>query len=227
MIWCAEIGSMHKGDKSLAFELIRQAKQSGATIAKFQFGWTDDAQKKYAGNINPIRYVDDWAEDLKRWCDYFDIELMASIWSIEGLETARRIGMKRYKIAHQMRDERLIAEILSDGKETFFSNDEENDEPHIKHIFCSPHYPCYPEQVNIPDFYPRGWYYGYSDHTHGIEACLLAVARGTQYIEKHFCLDKADLVVRDTPFSATPQEFAEMVRIGNGISRLLSVQEKL
>jgi hypothetical protein len=30
--------------------------------------------------------------------------------------------------------------------------------------------------------------------------------------------------VRDTVFSATPDEFAEMVRIGNGIRRLLDAQ---
>jgi sialic acid synthase SpsE len=59
---------------------------------------------------------------------------------------------------------------------------------------------------------------------HGIEACLFAVSRRAQYIEKHFTLAKDDLGVRDTVFSATPDEFAEMVRIGNGIRRLLDAQ---
>lgn len=63
--------------------------------------------------------------------------------------------------------------------------------------------------------------FGYSDHTHGIEACLLAVSRGATYIEKHVCLDKTDLATRDTPFSATPDEFERMVKIGNGMRRLL------
>ena len=54
MIWVAEIGSMHKGDKSLAFEMIRQAKEAGATIAKFQF-WDDEAQFKYGLNHTVAR----------------------------------------------------------------------------------------------------------------------------------------------------------------------------
>jgi len=219
IIWVAEIGSMHKGVPSLAFELIRQAKEAGATIAKFQFGWTEKAQELQRHVHNPIRYVDGFAYDLKEWCDYFGIELMASIWSLEGLETARRVGMKRYKIAHQMRDTALIDAIFSDDKPVFWSGERDAEFA----IWVHEQYPTYPKQLNLPNFrdkYRCSWY-GYSDHTHGIEACLLAVARGALYVEKHFCLDKTDLAVRDTPFSATPAEFSEMVRLGNGLRRLL------
>jgi hypothetical protein len=40
--------------------------------------------------------VDDWADDLKKWCDYFDIELMASIWSAiqDALSFSTQIGLK-------------------------------------------------------------------------------------------------------------------------------------
>lgn len=219
MIWCAEIGSMHKGDKSLAFELIRQAKEAGATIAKFQFGWTKEAQLAQGHEYKALRYVDDWADDLNKWCEYFDIELMASIWSMEGLETARRVGMKRYKIAHQMKDAVLIEEILSDDKKTFWS-DATAVGNIIKPIWVSEKYPTYPHELKMPKDFEKEWFYGYSDHTHGIEACLLAVSRGAQYVEAHFTLDQTDLTVRDTPFSKTPAMFSEMVRIGNGIARL-------
>jgi N,N'-diacetyllegionaminate synthase len=239
MIWVAEIGSMHKGNKDLAYELIRQAAQAGATIAKFQFGWTEDAQLAMGLKPNPVRFVDEWAEDLDKWCDSFGIELMASIWSREGLGTARRVYMNRYKIAAQKAgDYELCGAIYDDGKQVFVSLDRHSqyaefhqsrvNEPHL--IWCKSKYPTYPENIATTDDYPgmpnfidTAWY-GYSDHMHGIEPCLLAVARGAQYIEKHFCLDKTDLTVRDTVFSATPDEFAEMVRIGNGIRRLLDAQ---
>jgi N,N'-diacetyllegionaminate synthase len=113
----------------------------------------------------------------------------------------------------------LIGDIIWDGKPTFWSLPDAFDAKNVLPIYCSTSYPTYPNQLDLEDAFPN--YYGYSDHTHGIEACLLAVARGAHYIEKHFCLDKTDLNVRDTPFSATPQEFAEMVRIGNGMRRLL------
>lgn len=221
IIWCAEIGSMHKGDKSLAFEMIRQAKEANADIVKFQFGWTREAQLAQGHEYKAIRYVDEWADDLADWCKHFNIELMASLWSLEGLETARRVNMRRYKIAHQMKDQALIDAIIGDGKPVFWSG-------HIgaKHaIWVSQKYPTYPSDLEgMPSQFFEGHYFGYSDHSHGIEACLLAVARGARYIEKHFCLDKTDLATRDTPFSADPREFAEMVRIGNGIERILSVQ---
>jgi sialic acid synthase SpsE len=94
MIWCAEIGSMHKGNKDLAYELIRQAAQAGATIAKFQFGWTEEAQLAAGLKPNPVRFVDEWADDLNKWCQYFGVELMASIGNgaARGHETTKDCG---------------------------------------------------------------------------------------------------------------------------------------
>jgi N,N'-diacetyllegionaminate synthase len=233
MIWVAEIGSMHKGNKDLAYELIRQAAQAGATIAKFQFGWTEEAQLKMGLKPNPIRFVDEWADDLNKWCKYFNIGLLASIWSKEGYETAKRLPMFFFKIASQKAgDVELSNAMAGSSKWTYVSLDRHSQhaEMHKKLgrtlIYCKSKYPTYPEDIAATERYPgmpffgKDWF-GYSDHMHGIDACLLAVARGAQYIEKHFCLDKTDLTVRDTVFSATPDEFAEMVRIGNGIRRLL------
>lgn len=53
---------------------------------------------------------------------------------------------------------------------------------------------------------------GYSDHTQGISAALMAVARGATIIEKHFTLSH-DLPGPDHICSATPEEFTEMVSI--------------
>jgi sialic acid synthase SpsE len=239
VIFVAEIGSMHKGSKDLAYELIRQAAQAGATIAKFQFGWTEEAQLAVGHKPNPVRFVDEWAEDLATWCEYFGVELMASIWSQEGLDTARRVGMPRLKIAAQMASNyEFCTDIYNEGKPVFVSLDRHG--PYTEFhktrvntplmLWCKSKYPTYPQDIKRTEVYPGmperfgGDWYGYSDHMHGIDACLLAVARGAQYIEKHFTLAKDDLGVRDTVFSATPDEFAEMVRIGNGIARLLDAQ---
>lgn len=204
MIWVAEIGSAHGGNKSLAFELIRQAKYAGATIAKFQFGWTDEAQMKYAGNINPIRFIDDWAAELKEWCDYYDIELMASIWSMEGLKAATPV-MRRAKIAHQLDDVQLAISIHAAFEQVFVSGSgiDVNDE-----------YPTYPPLIMSKTMS------GYSSHSHGIADALLAVARGAKYIEKHITLDKTNPFPRDNSFAITPDEFATMVRLGDEMARM-------
>src|SRR5690242_1901437 len=92
MMFVAEVGLNHDGNFNLAYELIRQAKAAGATIAKFQFGWRNKPDE-----INCIDLAR--ARQLKAWCDYWDIEMMASIITEEAFELARAVGLGRYKIA--------------------------------------------------------------------------------------------------------------------------------
>lgn len=219
--FCAEIGSSHQGDLSLAYELIRKSAWAGADLVKFQLGWTPEAEKKYAPNSPAIirrdmsgsaRYIDDWAEQLNEWCEKFSVEFFASIWSFEGLEVARKVGMKRYKIAHQMRDYKLIGEVMNDNKEIFLSGILADEE--FKLIYTTKDYPTFPDSTRIPlDF--RGSFYGYSSHMHGIGDALIAVARGAQYIEKHITLDKTMPFPRDNSFALLPEEFRTMVDVGN------------
>ena len=217
MIWVAEIGSAHGGDRSLAFELIRQAKMAGATIAKFQLGWTEEAQMKYAGNINPIRNIDDWAGQLKEWCDHFDIEFMASVWDEPGVEIVKSLGLKRVKLASQVffddseETMQLVMAVDELGIETFQSGD---------NIWVVPEYPVYPSSFYTKNFGDGTWF-GYSSHMHGIADALIAVARGAKYIEKHVTLNKADSSLRDNSFALDFGEFKQMVEIGNEIARLV------
>jgi N,N'-diacetyllegionaminate synthase len=195
--------------------MIRQAKLAGADIAKFQLD-------RMPGRDDPIRNApNEWIEFLNESCQFFDIEFMASIWSHKALDMARSVGMKRYKIAHQMRDFNIIKDMLMDKKNTYISG-------RIPASFILPDYAFsiftqekYPEyHVELPDHFGRCCWYGYSDHSCGIEACLLAVSRGAQYIEKHFTLDKTEASIKDNHFSADPKEFEELTRIGRAIGRI-------
>lgn len=218
--WVAEIGSSHKGNKALAHELIRQASMSGATVSKFQLGWTQKAQEAAGLVYNPIRFVDEWVADLSAWCRQCEVEFMASVWSDEGIEAGKSVNMKRYKIAYSQRNNTsLMSRVFSLGKSVFVSGGQWT--MYGTPIWCVSKYPTYPEDLTeMPERFGKNerWY-GYSDHAHGVGACLLAVARGAKYIEKHFALDKTDLATKDTPFSATPDEFAEMVRVGKEVER--------
>lgn len=215
MIWVAEVGSAHKGVESLAYEYIRAYSEAGATSIKFQLGWTKEAQERFGLQYNPVRYIDHFAPRLREWCTYYGVKFAASIWSKEGLETAEACGLDIYKIGKKMYEADKDFTWTVAGKHDAYVTG--------YNVFTVGDYPTYPEHLLMPiKFYPAMG--GYSDHTHGIEACLLAVARGATYIEKHVALDKTDLVTRDTPFSATPSEFEQMVKIGNGIRRLLDAQ---
>jgi len=218
MIFVAEIGSCHRGEKSIAFEMIRQSALAGATIAKFQlFGSHPLGSEKGKEFRNaPMEWIDSLAE----WCDYHSIELMASIWSMEGLEAARSVGMKRYKIAHQMSEpSELITEVIYDGKETFISTDVPWEEPLVRNIFTVSAYPTYPSMLHMPECFDE--YYGYSSHLHGIGDKLLAVARGAKYVEAHTTLNKLDTSIRDHSFALSFSEFRQMVDVGSEIRRLV------
>ena len=87
MLFVAEIGLNHNGNFGLAFELIRQSKLAGADIVKFQLGWR--------GKKGELNYIDEVIlQDLIKWSNYFDIELMFSIFTEEAWDLMKVIDEK-------------------------------------------------------------------------------------------------------------------------------------
>lgn len=230
MIYVAEIGMNHDGNFDLALELIRKAKESGANIAKFQFGWRDKP--------NEINCIDlDTAKKLKEYSEYCEIEFMASIINEKALELALKIDVNRFKIASRTVKENpdLCKQIINEGKEVFcslgfwkedhFPFGAPNDK--LRYIYCVSEYPALPkDMLHFPKKFTADTFYGYSDHYLGNSACLIAIARGAKFIEKHFTLNKSSQVIRDHTLSATPDEFKLIVSQGNEISRLNSFLNK-
>jgi sialic acid synthase SpsE len=92
-------------------------------------------------------------------------------------------------------------------------------------------YPTPPEEANVHAVRTLRERFdccvGYSDHTLGTEAAVLAVALGARIVEKHFTLDRHYSDFRDHQISADPAELAELVRrvrlastlLGDGATR--------
>ena len=80
----AEIGMNHNGNHDLIYELIRQAKRSGADYAKIQLGW-----RCGDGEINQLSLDD--VERIRDWCHLFDIKFLSSIISEESSGYCRKI----------------------------------------------------------------------------------------------------------------------------------------
>jgi sialic acid synthase SpsE len=76
---------------------------------------------------------------------------------------------------------------------------------------------------NFPKVFNESSYFGYSDHTIGIDSAILAISRGASVIEKHFTLDKSNTTIRDHTLSATPDEFRSMVEIGSEIFKKIQL----
>ncbi|MHA1961822.1 MAG: N-acetylneuraminate synthase family protein [Candidatus Thorarchaeota archaeon] len=220
--WIAEVGSMHKGQVSLAYRMVQEFSAAGATTIKFQAGRDPN---------DPIRYADDFLPFIFGACEVHGVEFLASCWSMAGLNMCRDLGMKRRKIAHQQVSvmDDIFLETLEDEVETIVSVNLKNSHHMniktfltpfdlIKWLFVGDYYPTYPWDFNPPLLMSQ--YDGYSNHVHGIAAPLWAVAHGAKIVECHVTLDPTEHTVKDNHFALTPQQFAQMVRIGNDISRL-------
>lgn len=227
LIFIAEIGMNHNGNFDLCFELIKKAKLSGADCVKFQLGW-----RNKPGEINQIN--DKVISKLKKISDYFEIEIFFSIINKEALEQIQRFNMQTYKVASRSLKENfeLVKKIVSKRKMTIISlgmwnkkNFPFKKNHNIKYLWCKSEYPLYPWNIkNFPKKFEANSYYGYSDHTVGIDQCIIAICRGAKIIEKHFTLDKSDTTIRDHALSADPEEFKTMVNIGREIEKKLKLK---
>ena len=222
MIFIAEIGMNYNSNFSLIYELIRQAKLSGASICKFQLGWRDKP-----GEINELDL--EKVNQIIKWCNYFNVEPLFSIISEDAYEIFKKTNLKKIKIAsrslkydfdlvarivQENKDKKIIMSLgMWEGKEKPFNSN------NIEYLYCKSKYPSFNDDLkDFPKQFQNN-YTGYSDHCIGIEMCLIAITRGAKVIEKHFTLDKSDTTIRDHALSATPIEFKQMVDLGEEIKR--------
>ena len=226
MIFIAEIGLNHNGNLDLGYEMIKQAKYSGAHIAKFQLGWR--------ANRDELNFIDkERISKFKKCAEYYNIELMFSVFNDHSFEILKNFNLNYYKIASRTVKENIdLVKKISDLNKTTFISLGMWDKPgvpipireNIKYLWCKSIYPTLPEQMtDFPKNFNETNFSGYSDHTIGIETAILAISRGANIIEKHFTLDKSDVTIRDHVLSATPDEFRNMVQIGNDIYKKINI----
>lgn len=219
----AEIGNNHEGNINNAYELVRLAKFGGADCVKFQlyssqhiFG--DDSRAKYELSYKQI-------EGLKSLCDTLEIELFASVFDEERLQWCEDIGVDRYKIASRTyrHDFEFVEKVIDIGKPTYISlgmiDPFASDyplviKPNVIYFNCVSKYPTTYDDLSPMNFDFNDDVLGWSDHTIGISACLLAISRGAQYIEKHFTMDKSMGGIRDHICSMTLSELQVLSTYG-------------
>lgn len=231
MLIIAEIGQNHNGSMNTAGKLIHLAKESGADVAKFQlydvdkiftldFEWYKEGKEAQL-NKEQVFY-------LANECNKVGIEFMASVFDLERLDWAEEIGMKRYKIASRsVYDKELIDAVALTGKDMIVSLGfwKEKEFPVIKtsgkvdFLYCKSKYPTTLKELNFlsVDF---SKYSGFSDHTIGIEASVVAMARGARIIEKHFTLGK-NMHGPDHAASMEVDELEQLVKYARKIENIL------
>lgn len=227
----AEIGQNHNGDMEMARELITAAKEADAAVAKFQLFDVEaifPPDDKWNTERKKAQLSREQVQELADYCEKTGIEFMASVFDTERVKWCQDIGMKRYKIASlSIYDSQLIDAIADTGKDIIASLGmyREKGFPRIKtsgrvdFLYCVAKYPAYPEDLNFltVDF---NEFSGFSDHTIGIEASLIAMARGARIIEKHFTLDKK-LPGPNHIHSVEPDELKQMVEFSRKCDNIL------
>lgn len=194
----SEIHPQHHGSINELQRMVLQCKIAGADYIKLQlydsFKLFNDNDRKYLEiNEKELEYI-------KLYCDNIGIEIFCSVFSEDKLKWCEKLNLKLYKIASRSVDDKQLCEkILSLNKPVLISlgmydwqtkGFPYGNSPNIKYMYCISKYPSKLQEVKMPEFHENG-FYGYSDHTIGISACIYAAAKGAQYVEKHFTCNKS------------------------------------
>ncbi len=227
MEFIAEIGLNYNSNKGLISEMIRQAALSGADYAKLQVGWRDKE-----GEINQLT-----KDDLNLFismCSYYEIKPLFSVFHSAAWNLIKSTNqkIKVVKIASRTLkgDKELVKDINKTVERCIISTGMEKIE-NAKYekingdfLWCVAKYPTLPYELSeMPLNFKNSGFKGFSDHSQGITASLMAISRGAEIIERHFTLDKSDTTIRDHSLSSTPEEFASLTSTGRELNRLYKI----
>jgi sialic acid synthase SpsE len=249
----AEIGNNHEGSLEVAKEMVRRAADSGAHAVKFQTFRTEHfvsvRDRARFERLKSFELSFQGFEDLHDLARSLGLLFLSTPLDLESARFLARL-VDAFKIASGDNHFFPLLEVVcASGKPVVVSSGlSDLDHIHacrrfIDHqwsrrgisqelaiLHCVSSYPVPPEQANLLAIKvlaeTTGCTVGYSDHTLGIEACVLAVALGARIIEKHFTLDHNYSDFRDHRLSANPAEMRELVRRVREASVLLGTLEK-
>lgn len=245
----AEIGINHQGDMGLAREMIHAAKRAGADTAKFQYynpkkvlNPEHPLLKPWWNLILATQLSPDDVYMLQDTCREVGIAFLCSVFDPADVLMFQELAMERYKIASRsMYDRALALAIAATGKPVLVSYGCQNSGRvasvfrlpgcglrSISRLYCVAKYPTPIEDIRFAEvdsdgepygIFDLGLYDGFSDHTIGITAAVVAMALGAKIIEKHFTMDR-DMPGPDHKCSATSDELAQLCKMRDDIERM-------
>jgi N,N'-diacetyllegionaminate synthase len=236
----AEIGINHNGDMNLCHELIRQAAINGADLVKFQLY---EPKILFADEPHLIeeaercQFTHDEFKRVLNWCAEESIEPFFSVFDETRLEWTEKENIGLYKLASRsVRKTPEFCKTIADlGKTVYTSLGMSSLEygrellgsyENVKFLYCKSLYPAeYSDYADQPKDYAESGFFGISDHTYGIETSLVALARGANFVEKHFTLSKT-MEGSDHKCSITPDELKDLVKYGKQIRKVINIEKK-
>jgi pseudaminic acid synthase len=181
----------------------------------------------------------EWHKELFEYAKEIGIDIFSSPFDKSAVDFLEQFDPPAYKIASfEITDYDLVRYTASKGKPIIISTGiatlqeiqdvvdicKEVGNDDIVLLKCTSAYPAPLEEANlrtIPNLAESfGVVAGFSDHTLGVTAPIVAVTLGAKVIEKHFILDKR-IGGADAEFSLDKEEFADMVKAVRDTEKLL------
>jgi len=181
----------------------------------------------------------EWHKELFDYAREIGIDIFSSPFDKTAVDFLEQFNPSAYKIASfEITDYELIRYTASKGRPIIISTgiatiDEIQDAVNICRsegnddiilLKCTSAYPAAPEDANLAMISSLaetfGVISGFSDHTLGTTAPVVAVTLGAKVIEKHFILDKS-IGGADADFSLDKEEFSQMIQAVRDAEKLL------
>ena len=238
IVLVAEIGNNHEGSFDLAQEMIGQAAEAGADAVKLQTLIPEyfvsvqdkerlDTMRRFALSLADTERLIQKASDQGIYVFSTPLDLV-SLSALVPLVNTIKVASGDITFTP------LIEAVASSGLDTIISTGastlaevsvavgilesiwaQKEIAPSLGILQCVSSYPAPPSSVNLRAMatlaatFPKATI-GYSDHTIGVEAAVLAAAAGARIIEKHFTLDKEFSDFRDHSLSADVQDLRHL-----------------
>lgn len=181
----------------------------------------------------------EWHKELFLYARSLDIDIFSTPFDKSAVDFLEQFSPSAYKIASfEITDYELIRYTASKHKPIIISTgiatiDEIQDvmdicksvgNENVILLKCTSEYPALLEEANLKTISNMketfGVEVGFSDHTLGITAPIVAVTLGAKVIEKHFILDKS-IGGADCDFSLDKKEFSSMIQAVRETEKLL------
>ena len=250
----AEAGINHMGRLGNALKLVDAAADAGADVVKFQIYYTDFMVRDVENRtlLEACELSGDKHVYVRQYCEERGIEWMASCFNKEAVDLALLMKPKTIKVGSgELVNHGLIEYIGKKGKDLLLSTGmstlAEVESAVMAYDFAAPSgevsllhcVSCYPasfEDCNLRAirtlrermFCPVG----FSDHTKGFDAALIAVGMGAEIIERHIMLAPG---CPDEAVSLTPENFRGYVAairraekmMGDGIKKPVEAEMEM
>ena len=169
--------------------------------------------------------IKEWKEIIQK-CKKNNIKFMCSVFSNKSLDNLVKLGVQNIKIPsgelsnifliNKLNNYKNLNLFISTGMSSWSDIDDtlmKLKSNKITLMQCTSMYPCPPDYVGINVIlemkkkYSKKFKIGFSDHTEGSEAAILATFAGATIFEKHLTFSKK-MYGSDAKFAMEPKEFS-------------------